>query len=133
MQDDLDPSPTSKVNGHGGARPGAGRKPAGYVKPEPKADYDEAKARSETAKAGLLELELRTKTGELVERSAVQQAVATAFATVAQALRMIPDNLERHHGLSGDQAEAVADSIDTALSDLSKTLALLGGEPITED
>jgi hypothetical protein len=61
--------------GHGGYRPGAGRKPN---QPKPKkqeaqADYNQARARREEALASLAEIELQVKRSKLIPADAVQQ------------------------------------------------------------
>ncbi len=106
-------------NGHGGARPGAGRKPKDYVKPAAIEDFEEARARNESAKADLNELEFKIKSGEYVSRSAVIQATATAYATIAQTLRSLPDHLERRVALAPEVAEEVGRQIDEALGELA--------------
>ena len=61
--------------GHGGYRPGAGRKP-NQPKPEKQeaqADYNQARARREEALASLAEIELQVKRSELIPADAVQQ------------------------------------------------------------
>ena len=61
--------------GHGGYRPGAGRKP-NQPKPEKQeaqADYNQARARREEALASLAEIELQVKRNELIPADAVQQ------------------------------------------------------------
>jgi phage terminase Nu1 subunit (DNA packaging protein) len=107
------------ANGHGGARPGAGGKPAGYVKPQERIDLEREKARNEKAKADLNELELKVKTGQFVSRDAVREATATALSTLAQTLRSVPDNLERKLGVAPDVATEVGNQIDNALSDVA--------------
>lgn len=109
----------AKGNGHGGARTGAGRKPKDYVKPEAIEDFEEARARNESAKADLNELEFKVKSGEYVARSAVIQATATAYATIAQTLRSLPDHLERRLALAPEVAEEVGRQIDEALGELA--------------
>ena len=62
--------------GHGGYRPGAGRKPGSTVSPEKKqahADYAAARARKEEALASLAEIELAKQRNELIPADAVQQ------------------------------------------------------------
>ena len=54
----------------GGARPGAGRKPADYVPSEDRLDYEAARARNESAKADLNELELAIKRGDSMRHKA---------------------------------------------------------------
>ena len=106
-------------------RPGAGPKPSGYVRPEEIKDYDSAKARNETAKAELNELEVKIKTGEYGERAAYRQAAATALASLAQTLRSVPDNLERRLGVSPEVAQEVGDQIDAALDDLASEFEMM--------
>lgn len=117
-------------SGWGGAREGAGRKPAGYQKSEDLKDLDKQKARHEKAKADLAELEFRTKVGELVSRAAVKQAAATAFATLAQGLRTIPDSLERRHAVDPEVAETVGREIDECLDTLAQALEMMTPAPL---
>lgn len=113
--------------GHGGARKGAGRKPAGYEKPPEKVQYDEWKARSERATALQRELDLKIAEGKYVARDAVVQATATAYASVAQTLRSIPDHLERRLSIAPELAEEIAKQIDETLSTLADEFELMGG------
>lgn len=117
------------ANGHGGYRPGAGRKPAGYKPPQEKVDLDAAKARKEAAQADLYELDLRIKSGQYVDRAAVQQATATALATLAQSLRSVPDYLERVLGVSPEVAEEVGRAIDSAMDDAATEFQKLAETP----
>ena len=103
----------------GGARPGAGRKPADYVPSDDRLDYEAARARNEAAKADLNELDLAIKRGEYVPRAEVQAATATALSALSQTLRSVPDNLERTLGLSPDIAQEVGRQIDAALDDMA--------------
>ena len=103
----------------GGARPGAGRKPADYVPSDDRLDYEAARARNESAKADLNELDLAIKRGEYVPRAEVQAATATALSALSQTLRSVPDNLERTLGLSPDIAQEVGSQIDAALDDMA--------------
>lgn len=119
-----DPIFTGK-RGHGGARSGAGRKPKDYEPPAEKLDYEVARARNESAKADLAELDFRRKSGEVVDRGAVRQASAHAWASAAQALRAVPDMLERKCGLAPEQAEAAAAVIDAVLNDLADEFELM--------
>lgn len=89
--------------------------------------YSKARARTEAAKADLAELDYKVKSGQFVSRVGVRQASATAFATIAQTMRSIPDNLERTLGLNPEVAAAVGASIDAALADLSETLQMMSG------
>ena len=103
----------------GGARPGAGRKPADYTPSDDRLDYEAARARNESAKADLNELDLAIKRGEYVPRAEVQAATATALSALSQTLRSVPDNLERTLGLSPDIAQEVGRQIDAALDDMA--------------
>lgn len=103
----------------GGARPGAGRKPADYVPSDDRLDYEAARARNESAKADLNELDLAIKRGEYVPRAEVQAATATALSALSQTLRSVPDNLERTLGLSPDISQEVGRQIDAALDDMA--------------
>lgn len=105
--------------GRGGRREGAGRKPAGYVPPQERLDYEAARARNEAAKAALNELELAIRKGEYVERAAVREAASTALASLAQTLRSVPDNLERRLGLAPEIAQEVGMMIDQALDEVA--------------
>ncbi|SPC17383.1 hypothetical protein CO2235_90257 [Cupriavidus oxalaticus] len=121
------PARTSKGNGHGGARSGAGRKPKEYVKPPVLEDFDEARARNERAKADLNELEFKIKSGEYVSRAAVVQATATAYSTIAQTLRSLPDHLERRLALAPDIAEEIGRQVDESLAELADVFERMGG------
>lgn len=113
-----------KTDGRGGARAGAGRKPMGYQKPVEVSDYEEAKARNETAKAGINEIELKIKDGSYIARAEVQEASATLLATVAQTLRSIPDNLERK-GVPAATCQLVERVLDDAMAGLADGLERL--------
>ncbi len=115
---------------HGGSREGAGRKGPGYTPPPEKVDYDKAKARSETAKADMAELDYKIKSKQYVERAQVVQVTTTAYASVAQSLRSIPDNLERS-GVPPEVCEKISVYIDETLNDLAEQFEMLsgGGEP----
>lgn len=104
---------------HGGSREGAGRKGPGYTPPPEKVDYDKAKARSEAAKADLAELEYKIKSGQYVDRAQVVQVTTTAYASVAQGLRSVPDNLERG-GVAPEVCEKIGVYIDEVLNDLAE-------------
>ncbi len=115
----------SRPSRTGGFRPGAGQKPAGYVKPQEMQDYDAARARNEAAKAELNEIEVLIKTREYGSRAAYRQAAATALASLAQTLRSVPDNLERRLGVSPEVAQEVGDQIDAALNDLASEFEMM--------
>jgi len=84
--------------------------------------YAAARAKKELAHADLANLNYLTKSGQYLPRADIRQATATAFATVAQSLRSIPDNLERRVGVSPAIAESVGEMIDIILADLSEEL-----------
>jgi hypothetical protein len=84
--------------------------------------------------AALKQLEFDRRRGELVERADVRQASATAFSTIAQALRGIPDNLERRLGIAPEVAEEIGLLIDEALGALADELQAMhetGQSPAT--
>lgn len=117
---------TKPNNGWGGARKGAGAKPAGWEPPPERVDYEAARARNEAAKADLNELELAIKRNEYVLRASVQEATATALSALSQTLRAVPDNLERKLGVSPDVALEVGLLIDAALDDVASKFEELG-------
>jgi phage terminase Nu1 subunit (DNA packaging protein) len=125
---ELDSAGVARHRGVGGAREGAGRKPAGYIKPQEIIDFERERARNEKAKADLNELDFKVKSNEFVPRAAVQQAAATMLATIAQTLRSVPDTLERRLNLPPDVAEAVGTEIDYVLEGLASELQLLAGD-----
>lgn len=132
-----------EVKKRGGKRPGAGRKPkagraevvppiAAAATPEPvrsrvSIEYADARAAHEYWKAQLAEQEFNKRAGLLLDRGQVERASATVLANVAQALRSIPDNLERTVGLSPEQAEEVEKIIDGLCLSLQDKLRELGG------
>lgn len=128
----VDP-PRPSVNGHGGARRGAGRKPNDYVPTVAEVKFEDARARNEVAKAALNEFELKVKSGQYLLRTSVQQAAATAIASFAQTMRSVPDNLERTLGVSPEVAEAVSRAIDSALEDLASEFKMMAGPEPTND
>lgn len=108
--------------------PGQGRKPADYVHPQERLDYEAARARNEAAKADLNEHELAVKRGQFVERAAVEQATATALAALSQALRSVPDNLERKLGTEPEVAREVGLAIDAALDEAANAFESMFNE-----
>jgi phage terminase Nu1 subunit (DNA packaging protein) len=124
---DVIPLPPS---GHGGARFGAGKKPAGYIKPQEVIDFDAARARNESAKAQMNELELKIKTGEYSSRASFRQATATAMAALAQTLRSVPDNLERKLGVAPETAAEVGAQIDAALNDIANEFQMMTSQHV---
>lgn len=83
-----------------------------------------AKARKETALAGLNELQLKIKSGEYLPRAAYQEATATLLAMLSQGLRSLPDTLERKCNLPPEALEMVEAVIDDGLNEVAQTLAL---------
>lgn len=92
------------------------------VPANPSSLYAGAKARKEAALAAKAELDFRVKAGMYLPREAVKAALATAYQTVAQTLRSIPDNLERKLGVSPEIAEAVGLAIDESMGELAYAL-----------
>lgn len=83
-----------------------------------------AKARKETALAGINELNLKVKTGEYLPRAAYQEATATLLAMLSQGLRSLPDAIERKHALPPKVLEMIEATIDESLNHVAETLAL---------
>lgn len=98
------------------------------MKPEHVVDFEKERARNEKAKADLNELDFKIKSGEYVPRDAVRQAAATAFASVAQSLRSIPDALERKINLDPTTAEKIGAEIDRILDSLASDLEMMTDE-----
>lgn len=112
-----------KSSGHGGARPGAGRKPKSDGSgSDPYIMLARAKAKHEIYKANTAELNFRKREGELLERSDVEVAATRLHAFLAQSLRSLPDDLERRCGLDPEQVVAIADYIDTLTADIEERI-----------
>jgi hypothetical protein len=101
----------------GGVRPGSGAKPAGYVQPKARADFEIERAEHEKVKKEQRAHRLAVERGNYLPRQAQRQAAATALAVLTQSLRSIPDNLERQMALQPEVVEAIAVQIDAALSE----------------
>lgn len=86
-------------------------------------EYHVARARKEAWQAKTVELDYRIKEGGFVDRNEVREVCATAYSALAQAMRSIPDALERREGISPDIAEKVGVVIDEVLGDLAKAFA----------
>lgn len=110
-----------RLDGRGGARANAGRKPNGYMKPEEAISYDKAKARKETALADTYELDYKIKSGQYVARSAVKQASATVMAVLSQTARSLADNLERR-GVPPTICVQIDEAVTEALAETAKSL-----------
>ena len=83
-----------------------------------------AKARKETALAGLNELQLKVKSGEYLPRAAYQEATATLLSMLSQGLRSLPDTIERKFNVPTDVLQLIEAAIDDALNEVAETLAL---------
>jgi phage terminase Nu1 subunit (DNA packaging protein) len=124
--DDLFDVPPAKAERRGGRRPGAGRKPAGYVKPPEIQDFEKARARNEAAKASMNELDFLTKSGQWVNREQVRQAAAAIMLSLAQTLRSIPDALELA-GIDPSICVRVEKIINDELESAALDLEMLAG------
>jgi len=119
------PETEKPSSGHGGYRPGAGRK----KKTEQNDAHTllaKAKAKHESYKAQLAELAYRREVGELLTRQHVEQTTATAFASISQSILALPDRLERHAGLTPAQSEIAQQAIHEVLDDLAQRLSVFG-------
>lgn len=114
------------IPSHGGHREGAGR-PSG-PRSEASKQFEAARARHELAKAQRAELALKVATGEYLPRAAYQQANATALAMLTQAIRSIPDNLERQFKLAPEVLDAISEAHDAALNQVAEQLRMMAGE-----
>ena len=110
---------------HGGARPGAGRKPG------PTATANErfmaARAAKEEHLARLRGMEADEAERRLIPAAEVEATLAVAFSTVAQALLNLPDAMERE-GLPPEAAELAERVIHGAMDGLATDLQALGLE-----
>lgn len=92
--------------------------------------YADSRANKEAALAGLAELRLRVQSGLYLPKEAFEHGTAVAHQTVAQALRSIPDNLERKLGISPEVSLAIGQAIEDALGDLSTTMEALFNQQV---
>jgi len=106
--------------GRGGARPGAGAKPAGYEPSDSREAYEEEKALHERVKRQRAELALEIETGRYLPRESQRAAAATALSVLTQTLRSIPDNLELEFSLAPEVVERMGAQIDAALDEAAK-------------
>jgi len=90
--------------------------------------YQVARAKKEAWAAKTVELDYRIKLNEYVSRDEVRQTCATAFASIVQALRSLPDALERREGIDPALAERIGVAIDDALAELSADFERLAGD-----
>lgn len=115
------------ANGWGGAREGAGNKPADYVPTEDKVELENQRARHEKIKADQREFKLAQERGEYVSRAALRQASATMLAVLSQ-VRSIPDNCERQFALAPEVVELMQQTIDASLNEVATALRAMAGE-----
>ena len=118
------------ASGRGGAREGAGRKNAAVEQATQSAHIllAQARAKKEAHLAMMAELEFNIKSRKFIDRDHVRQAQTTAYASCAQAMRSIQDNLERKHGVAPEVAEVVGGFIDEILSSLADDMERIHNE-----
>ncbi|WP_018872969.1 DUF1441 family protein [Thioalkalivibrio sp. ALJ16] len=114
------------MNGHGGKRPGAGR-PKGSKTSDHAAQFEQARARKESALADIREMEAGERARTLIPVAEVEEAVATAFARVSSRLKLLPDDLERRGLLTAAEAEQVETIIHETMAGLAEQLENLQG------
>ncbi|MFZ6767776.1 DUF1441 family protein [Undibacterium sp. Di26W] len=134
FSDLIGPPTTKPNNGHGGKREGGGgrTKRVRTATEDNQIAYAKSRALHEEQKAKLAELEYNIKSGKYLLREDVQRATATAFATVSQTLRSIPDNLERQLNLAPEVAEQVGIQIDEVMGLLAEELEALNKSNMPE-
>jgi hypothetical protein len=112
-----------KNPGWGGSRARAGRKKRAEIPEEdPYLVLAHAKAKHESMKAEIAELDLKKRSGELLERVAVETAAARMHSAMAQYLRGLPDDLERKCGLTPETVAALELAIDSATVELAERI-----------
>lgn len=110
----------------GGYRENSFRPPE--LKPDERVNYELERAEHERVKREQREFKLAVEKGQYVDREAVRQASSTALAVLTQALRSLPDNLERTLSLTPEQAEAAALAVDAALTECSVAFRAMAPE-----
>lgn len=103
----------------------AGPKEQGSEEADHQVRFDQERAEHERVKRLQREFELGVKQAQYLERAAVRQAAATVVSMFTQALRSLPDDLERECGLDVAVSELVAIKVDEALSQLATGLKAL--------
>ncbi|HSH28350.1 MAG TPA: DUF1441 family protein [Thiohalobacter sp.] len=78
--------------------------------------------------ADLREMEARERARELIPAEEAQAVIATAFSTIAQALRSLPDNLERRAGIGPKALEELELALDTEMATLADALASVAAD-----
>jgi phage terminase Nu1 subunit (DNA packaging protein) len=76
--------------------------------------------------------ELQIKDRQLIHRAEIEQAVATAFAALAQEMKAITDNLERRFGITPEIIEAVEESLHVGMEGMRDRLATLSPNDAVE-
>ena len=71
----------------------------------------------------LKKIQFQKEQRQLIPAEEVETVVATAFSTIAQHIRSMPDNLERKLGISSELAEAIEIANDDYLEELAISLS----------
>lgn len=110
---------------------------AGETPPEDDSDVTSLSVRKARAAVSKVEadaanawLKHKIDSGEYLSRTAFREAAATVLSEIAQALRSLPDALERRHGLSADVVQAVEATIDETLANAASSLEMFVQSPI---
>lgn len=74
-------------------------------------------------------LKHKIDSGEYLSRVAFREACATMLSELAQALRSLPDALERRHGLAPEVVQAVEATIDETLASAASSLEMFVQSP----
>lgn len=82
--------------------------------------YDIAKTNEVSFKALAEELKFRVNSKRYVDREAMRQAQAWAWAELSQTFRSIPDTIERRLGCTPMMSQQIGDMLDDAMNDLSE-------------
>ena len=77
--------------------------------------------------------DLQVRDRELIQSSEVEQVVATAFASIAQSIRSLPDNMERQLGMSPEAVERMTVAIDEYMDELADRLSKMTPAAVTDD
>ena len=107
-------------NTHGGKRAGAGRKP-GPVS-DANARYTLARALKEESLARIRQAEADAAERLLIPAAEIEQTVGTAYATIAQRLLSLPDNLERLLSIDAELCEAIEREVHEMMTSLADDL-----------
>lgn len=86
-----------------------------------------SKAEADAANAWLKH---KIDSGEYLSRTAFREACATVLSEVAQAMRSLPDALERKHGLTPDIVQAIEQTVDDTLASAASSLEMFVQSPI---